>query len=569
MKLAITRREFVTGLAALSAGTLNSRALPILRNSSQDARTDSEKPPEQYFETWTARKTGITWKHDNALSTLRYLPESMGPGVAIFDYDNDGWMDLYFVNSGPADFFQPAKPLRNALYHNNRDGTFTDVTEKAGVAGRDFGIGVAAADYDGDGWTDLLVTTYGRMILYHNNHDGTFTDVTKAAGLDEPGLFTSAVWFDYDNNGLLDLFVCHFAKYNKSLEHDCSTNGVRHYCYPKTFEPWPSRLYKNNGNGTFTDVSASSGIGQYCGKAFGVVATDINNDGLLDLFVANDSVANFLYLNKGGGKFEEIGFQAGVAYSADGAARSGMGADAIDFDGDGRQDLFVANISRERYSLYRNSGDSRFQDVAGPTGIGVATMMDAGWGCRFVDFDLDGRPDLILANGYPDDLIESISSSLQYREPLLLFHNNGNGFDNVSAAGGPAFKESYPARGLAVGDLDNDGRVDVVVGISGEAPLILHNIVRNANHWIGLNLTGLAVGAKITWSANGVEHGIFKRGGGSYLSSCDPRDVLGLGPTEYADWIQVQWPPAIGRTDRFEHVRAGKYYSLAPGGKLL
>jgi hypothetical protein len=493
----------------------------------------------------------------------------MGPGVAIFDYDNDGWMDLYFVNSGPADIFQPARPLRNALYHNNRNGTFTDVTEKAGVAGRDFGIGVAAADYDGDGWIDLLVTTYGRLILYHNNHDGTFTEVTKAAGLGEPGLFTSAVWFDSDNNGLLDLFVCHFAMYNKSLEHDCSTNGVRHYCYPKSYEPWPSRLYKNNGNGSFTDISASSGIGKYFGKAFGVVATDINNDGLLDLFVANDSVSNFLYLNKGGGKFEEIGFQAGVAYSADGAARSGMGVDAIDFDGDGRQDLLVANISRERCSLYHNAGDNTFVDVAGPTGIGMATVMNTGWGSRFVDFDLDGRPDLILANGHPDDLIEAINNSLHYREPLLLFHNNGNGFDNVSAAGGPAFKGSYPARGLAVGDLDNDGRVDVVVGISGEAPLILHNISRNANHWIGLNLTGLAVGAKITWSANGVEHGIFKRGGGSYLSSCDPRDVLGLGAADYADWIQVQWPAAIGRTDRFEHVRAGKYYSLSPGGKLL
>jgi hypothetical protein len=407
------------------------------------------------------------------------------------------------------------------------------------------------------------------LILYRNNHDGTFTDVTKAAGLDEPGLFTSAVWFDSDNNGLLDLFVCHFAKYSKLLEHDCGTNGVRHYCYPRTYEPWPSRLYKNNGNGTFTDISVSSGIAKHSGKAFGVVATDINNDGLMDLFVANDSVANFLYLNKGGGKFEEIGFQAGVAYSADGAARSGMGVDAIDFDGDGRQDLLVANISRERDSLYRNAGDNTFVDIAGRTGIGMATVMDTGWGARFADFDLDGRPDLILANGHPDDLIESINNSLHYREPLLLFHNNGNGFDNVSAAGGPAFKESYAARGLAVGDLDNDGHVDVVVGTNGGPPLILHNIVRNGNHWIGLNLTGLSVGARITWSANQVEHGIFKRGGGSYLSSCDPRDVLGLGTAEYADWIQVQWPAAIGRTDRFQHVLAGKYYSLAPGGKLL
>jgi len=568
--LAMTRRDFVTGLAALGSGTLNSRALPILRNASQNARIDSQKLPQQYFETWTPEKTGITWTHDNALSPRRYLPESMGPGVAIFDYDNDGWMDLYFVNSGPCDFFQPAKPLRNALYRNNRDGTFTDVTEEAGVAGRDFGLGVAAADYDGDGWTDLLVTTYGRLILYHNNHDGTFTDVTKAAGLDEPGLFTSAVWFDSDNNGLLDLFVCHFVKYSKSLERDCSTNGLHHYCYPITYDPWPSRLYKSNGDGTFTDVSASSGIGQHLGKGLGVVATDINNDGLMDLFVANDSVADFLYLNKGGGKFEEIGFEAGVAYGADGAARSGMGVDAFDFDGDGRQDLYVANINRERYSLYRNAGDNTFQDEAGPTGIGMETVLYSGWGCRFVDFDLDGTAELIQANGHPDDRIELVNSVVRYKEPLLLLHNDGNRFNDISAAaGGPAFKESYPARGLAVGDLDNDGRVDVVIGNNGGAPLILHNIARSANHWIGLNLVGLAVGARITWSANGVEHGLFKRGGGSYLSSCDPRDVLGLGTAEYADWIQVQWPAAIKRTDRFEHVRAGRYYSLAPGGKLL
>jgi enediyne biosynthesis protein E4 len=526
----------------------------------------SQAPP--YFETWPAQQTGILWKHDNALSTRRYLPESMGPGVAIFDYDNDGWMDLYFVNSGPADFFAPATPLRNALYRNNHDGTFTDVTQKAGVAGRDFGIGVAAADYDGDGWTDLLVTTYGRLILYRNNHNGTFTDVTRKAGLDEPGLFTSAVWFDEDNNGTLDLYVGHFAKYNKALERDCSTNGIAHYCYPKSYDPWPSRLFRNNGNGTFTDISASSTIGNYPGKSFGVVATDINNDGLLDLFVANDSVPNFLFLNKGGGKFEEIGLAAGVAYSPEGAARSGMGVDAIDYDHDGFQDLFVANISREKFSLYHNQNDSTFDDVAGPTGIAMATIMDTGWGIRFFDYDLDGWPDIIMANGHPDDLIETISSSLHYREPVLLFHNTGHGFEDVSALGGPAFAARYPARGLAVGDLDNDGRPDVVIANNGGSPVILHNTLKNSHHWIGLNLEGVQVGARITWSAGGVEHSIFHRGGGSYLSSSDPRDLLGLGESAYADWIQVQWPAAVGKTDRFEHVASGKYYSLAPGGKL-
>ena len=524
--------------------------------------------PGPYFEALSPGKTGITWKHDNTLSARRYLPESMGPGVAFIDYDNDGWMDLYFVNSGSADFVQPARPLHNALYHNNHDGTFTDVTEKAGVGGRDFGIGVAAGDYDGDGWSDLLVTTYGRLILYHNNHDGTFTDRAARAGLDAPGLFTSAVWFDFDNNGTLDLYVAHFAQYSKALERDCSTNGVHHYCYPKTYDPWPSRLYRNNGDGTFTDVSASSGVGKYPGKSFGVVATDINHDGLLDLFVANDSVPNFLFLNRGGGKFEEIGLSAGVAYSADGAARSGMGVDALDYDGDGREDLFVSNISREQYSIYRNKGDNSFEDAAGETGIGMATIMDTGWGVRFFDFDLDGKPDLVLANGHPDDLIETLSSTLLYREPLLLFRNTGHGFDNVTPQGGPAFEKRYPARGLAVGDLDNDGRPDVIIANNGDAPVLLHNILHDGNGWIGLNLMGNAIGARITWSAAGVQHAIFNRGGGSYLSSSDPRQLLGLATAKSADWVQVQWPGVPGRVDRFEHVDGGRYYSLAAGGKL-
>jgi hypothetical protein len=245
-----------------------------------------------------------------------------------------------------------------------------------------------------------------------------------------------------------------------------------------------------------------------------------------------------------------------------------MGVDAIDFDQDGFQDLFVANISREMYSLYRNKGDNTFEDVAGATGIAMATIMDTGWGIRFFDFDLDGWPDIIMANGHPDDLIESISSSLRYKEPLILFHNNGHGFDDVTALGGPAFAARYPARGLAVGDLDNDGRPDVVIVNNGGAPVILHNILQNGNHWLGLNLTGLAVGANVTWSAGGVKHSLFHRGGGSYLSSSDPRDLLGLGRSEYADWIEIKWPGAVGRTDRFEHVEGGRYYSLAAGGKL-
>src|SRR5215471_1273180 len=272
-------------------------------------------------------KSNIKWKHDNARSPERYLPETVGAGCAFLDYDNDGWMDIYLVNSGPSDFYTPTTPLKNALYHNNHDGTFTDVTDKAGVAGGNFGMGVAAADYDGDGWVDLYVTGYGRNILYHNNHDGTFTDVTERAGVAAPGWSTCAVWFDYDNDGKLDLFVSNLVLYNKHTS--CGNNrlGRKFYCIPRIFQPQPSHLFHNNGDGTFTDVSKESGIAASPGKSFGVVATDVNNDGLMDLFVANDTMPNFLFINKGNGKFKEVGLSAGVAYGDTGRARSGMGVD--------------------------------------------------------------------------------------------------------------------------------------------------------------------------------------------------------------------------------------------------
>jgi hypothetical protein len=443
--------------------------------------------PGAIFETLAPASTGIHFRHDNAKSFRRYLPESMGPGVAIFDFDGDGRMDLYFTNSGPADFFRPSRPLRNALYRNLGGGKFADVTLKAGVPGRDFGIGVTVCDYNRDGRPDLFLTNYGRNILYRNNGDGTFRDVTAEAGLDAPGLWAAAVWFDYDNDGDEDLFAGHFVKYNKGLERDCAQKGVPHYCYPLSYDPHPSRLYRNNGDGTFADVSGPSGIGQHPGKTFGAVATDIDNDGWLDLFVANDSVPNFLFHNRGNGKFDEIGLEAGVAYSADGAARSGMGVDAADYDQDGRQDLFVANFNRERFSIYRNRGGLNFSDEAGSTGIGVATLMYSGWGVRFFDYDLDGDMDLIVCNGHPDDRIEEINNTLTYREPILLFENNGGRFVSLGARAGEAFTRHFPARGLAAGDLDNDGRPDVVVANSGEAPLLLRHTGAEAGNWIGVS----------------------------------------------------------------------------------
>jgi hypothetical protein len=319
-------------------------------------------------------------------------------------------------------------------------------------------------------------------------------------------------------------------------------------------------------------VSDASGVGKQKGKTFGAVATDVNNDGRLDLFVANDSEPNFLFLNQGDGTFKEMGFEAEVAYNPDGAARSGMGVDAADYDGDGLEDLFVANFNRERFSIYRNRGDNSFSDEAGRTGIGAATQMLSGWGLRFFDFDFDGDLDLIVCNGHPDDLIEAVSTTLKHKEPILLFENRGKEFVSLGAAAGEAFARDYPARGLAVGDLNNDGYPDVVIGNNGAAPLLLRHTRATANHWVGLSLIGQAAGARITWSAGGVKRSRLKTAGGSYLSSHDPRELLGLGAAKTVDWIEVRWPATSdqrsGRVDRFENVAADRYYSLKEGGKL-
>ena len=475
-----SRRVFLRGMGAAGAGLF----LP---------RTSVLAAPKPLFEELDPAAMGIQWVHDNARSPERYLPETMGPGCAFLDYDDDGWMDLFFVSYGPCDFFKPETPLRNALYKNNRDGTFTDVTDKAGVAGRAFGMGVAVGDYDNDGFPDLYVTAYGRATLYHNNGDGTFTEVSKG-----------------------------------------------------------------------TDIQKA------LGKALGVVATDINNDGRTDLFVANDTVQNFLFKNLGAGKWEEIGLPSEVGFSANGQPRSGMGVDAADVDGDGLQDLFVANVDQEMFALYKNRGDESFSDTAHLHGVAEATRLLSGWGLKFFDYDNDGNVDLLMANGHPDDMIDSYGGNVKYEEPLLLFRNDGKQLRNVSKEAGPVFAKSFPARGLAVGDFDNDGRLDVVVGNNGEAPLVLKNNAGAGNHWIGLHLDGVkcnrdAVGAWLTWSVGGVKRTRLKTAGGSYLSSHDPREVIGLGTVAKVDWIEVKWPAPSGRVERIENPPMDKYVRIVEG----
>ena len=524
------------------------------------------------FEEVPAAASKITWIHDNGRSEARHLPETYGGGGLFFDFDNDGWMDIYLVNSGPSDFYSPKTPIRNALYRNNHDGTFIDVTEKAGVGcGQmgNFGMGAAAADYDGDGWVDLYVTNYGHNVLFHNNGNGTFTDVTDKAGVAAPNWSTCATWFDYDNDGKLDLFVSSFVQYSGTSTVVCGDNriGRRYYCVPRIFKPRPSFLFHNDGGGKFTDVSKESGIAASLGKSFGAVATDINNDGLMDLFVANDTVANFFFLNKGKGKFEEIGLPSGVAYSDSGSPRSGMGVDAADYDGDGWQDLFVANIDQELFSLYQNQKDLTFIDKPGE--IGQATRLLSGWGLKFFDYDNDGDPDLILCNGHPDDMVEIQSLRVKYKEPLLMFENVDGRYKNVSANSGAVFGKDFPARGLAVGDYDNDGDLDVLIINNGDAPVLLKNEGGNRNNWLGLQLVATrsnpgAVGAIISWEAGGVKRKRLKTSGGSYLASHDPREILGLGKATKIDSLEIKWPS--GRVDKLTNPPLNKYIKVVEGG---
>jgi hypothetical protein len=560
----ISRREFVKSVSLLAMSWL---ARPFWAMRADQEPLFEEIPPSA---------SGITWVHDNAMSPDHHLPETLGPGVAFLDYDNDGWMDIYLVNSGPCDFYKPKKPIRNALYKNNRDGTFTDVTEKAGVAGGTFGMGVAVGDYNNDGYPDIFITSYGRSILYRNNGDGTFTDVTDKAGLAAPGWTTSAVWFDYDNDGFLDLFVCSFVEYGLDKQIFCGDNklGRRYYCIPRVFKPTRSLLFHNNGDGTFTEVSRGTDIEKALGKALGVVATDINNDGLMDLFVANDTVQNFLFVNRGKNKWEEIALFAGVGYSQYGQPRSGMGVDSADVDGDGWQELFVANVDQEMFSLYKNNKDESFTDVAYAHGIAEATRLLSGWGLKFFDFDNDGNVDLFLANGHPDDMVEFYSAQVKYKEPLLLFHNDGRRFENISAKAGPVFSKSFSARGLAVGDYNNDGRLDVLIGCNGEAPVLLRNNAGRENHWVGLKLQGTkcnrdAIGALITWSVGGVKRSRLKTSGGSYLSSHDPREVLGLGKATKLDWLEIKWPLPSGKVEKFTDLPVDRYLTIIEGKGIV
>lgn len=521
-----------------------------------------------------ASASGLRFVHWNGASPEKYVLETMGSGAGLLDYNNDGWLDIYLVNGGSVPGHPPPAPVRHALYRNKGDGTFVDVTTQAGVGGNGhYGMGVAAADFDNDGWTDLFVTTFGRNLLYHNNGDGTFTDVTDSAGVAGGGWSTSAAVFDYDRDGLLDLFVARYVDYEFSRNVTCGdpARRIRAYCHPDIYDGMTSLLYHNNGDGTFTDVSKAAGIASHIGKGLGVVAADFDGDGWTDIYVANDSVRNFLFRNLGNGTFKEIGVTSGVALDEGGRPQAGMGAAAGDYDGDGRLDIIVTNLDREYNALYRNSG-AFFADTSFPTGFAPPSLSMVGWGTGFFDYDNDGDLDVLVVNGHVIDNIDKFRAGQSYPQAKLLFENLGGRFREVTAKTGSALAKPEVSRGAAFGDYDNDGDVDVLVSNLGSGPTLLRNDGGSRNRWIVLTLEGdksprQAIGAQIRCHVGDRVLTRYLAGGGSYLSSSDSRIHIGLGRSERAQKIEIRWPS--GATEVLENVGAGKFYRVREGSGIV
>jgi len=541
-------------------------------------------PPAAKFSDITDR-AGVKFRYLSSHTTKKYLPETMGAGVALFDYDNDGRLDIFLVNGAPIADPTPKGTIPrktgpeywDRLYHQKADGTFEDVTEKAGLQGVGYGMGVAVGDYDNDGFEDLYVTAYGGNRLYHNNGDGTFTDVTQRAGVGGSGWSSSAAWVDLDNDGFLDLVVLRYLEWDFD-DIWCGEHIESHraYCHPDYFKAAAPLVYHNNGNGTFTEVAQKVGLSKPA-KGLGIAMADYDHDGRIDLFFANDSMVEYLYHNKGDGTFEEVGLLSGVAADIDGHTYAGMGVDFSDYDNDGWPDIVVTNLANQRYALYHNNGDLTFNYSSPAAGISRITMTHSGWGVRFFDFDNDGRKDLLIAQGHDLDTIEKTSPNLRYREPLLLARNTGREFQDVTAAAGPALLEPYVWRGLATGDLDNDGRLDAVVTANDGAVRVLHNETANGNHWILLKLTGHksnrdAIGAAVKIvTADGAQYATVTTAS-SYLSASDKRLHFGLGKALMVQSIEIRWPGGTVQTlkdvaaDRIVEIDepAG---SAAPAGK--
>ena len=518
--------------------------------------------------------SGVHFLHQAPHTSKKYLIETMGSGVALFDYDNDGRLDLFLVNGAPfADLTQKGSiPKKtgpkywNRLYHQKPDGTFEDVTEKAGLQGSGYGMGVAAGDYDNDGYEDLYVTAYGGNKLYHNNGDGTFTDVTPKSLTGGGGWSTSAAWVDLDGDGLLDLVVLRYLQWDWD-DFWCGEHreGYRSYCHPDVFEPISMLVYHNNGNGTFTEEAHKLGLDKP-GKGLGIAIADYDRDGHPDIAIANDSMVEFLFHNKGDGTFEEVGLLSEVAVDGEGRTFAGMGVDFTDYNNDGLPDLVITNLANQKYALYKNEGDSSFSYESYSSGIATMTLLHSGWGIRFLDYDNDGWKDLLIAQGHDMDTIGLSSPQLHYREPMLLARNiDGKRFVDVSSISGDIFQQRWAGRGLATGDINNDGRMDAVLTENGGPAHILINGTLTANHWVGIKLVGHksnrdGIGATIKIvTAQGSQWQTVTTSVG-YLSSSDPRAHFGLGTEILVKTIEVRWPSGIVQT--LESTTGDRYITI-------
>jgi hypothetical protein len=519
------------------------------------------------------QQTGIRFVHNTGAFGKKLLPETMGPGVAFIDYDNDGWPDVFLVNGmdWPGHVQKHSTPK---LYHNNRDGTFTDVTHKAGLDIEMFGMGVAVGDYDNDGYDDLFVTAYGQSHLFHNNGNGTFTDVTQKAGLLGPKEFsTSAAWVDYDKDGHLDLVVGNYVQWTQETDLYCTLDGKsKSYCTPESYKGTPVRLWHNRGNGTFEDVTQKAGLGEPTSKTLGVAVLDYDNDGWPDLLFSNDTQPNKLYRNNGNGTFTEKAVVAGVAFSEDGVARAGMGVDAGDYDHSGHPSLLITNFANQMLSLYHNEGNGLFVDEAPRSEIGRASLLTLGFGCFFFDYDLDGWPDVLVANGHIDADIQRVQANVKYAMPPHLFRNIGNGkFAEVTKTLGAGFAAPRVGRGVAYADINNDGRLDVLISTNSGPVYLFRNEAQGtsaANRSLRIRLTGTksnrdGIGATVKLTSGGETQTQMLRSGSSYLSASELVLTFGLAQREKADGIEIRWPS--GQVDRLTNVAAGETVSVTEG----
>jgi hypothetical protein len=533
------------------------------------ASPEAKRPggPIEFLDVTT--QAGIHFKHNTGAFGKKYLPETMGSGVCFLDYDNDGWQDIFFVNSMDWPEHKTGKSFP-ALYHNNHDGTFTDVTREAGLALETYGLGCAVGDYDNDGFEDLYLTTVGSNHLFHNLGNGKFADVTAKAGVASPGFSASAVWFDYDNDGKLDLFVTHYIEWSIEKDQYCSLdNKNKSYCTPQTYKGESSHLYHNKGNGVFEDVTKKAGLADPTSKALGVALLDYDNDGWIDLFVSNDTEPNKLYHNNHDGTFTDVGVTVGVAFSESGRVRAGMGVDAADFDNSGFPSLLIGNFTNESTSLYRNDGSGLFVDESLKSNIGQMTTQSLTFGCFFMDYDLDGLLDIVAANGHVSDDIAVVQPSVKYAQPMGIYRNLGNRkFEDASNKLGRAIQKPVVGRGIAYADFDNDGDLDLAIAANNGPARLLRNQNANQNDMLRVKLIGTksnrdAVGARVTANTNsGLTMVRTVKDGSSYLSQSELPLTFGLGKPGSTKSIRLEilWPS--GRKDSIVDVKPNQSLAI-------